>query len=184
MDRCETQDSIREIATMKRWHGWLALALMPVFGSMPVAHAGAIYKCTVEGSTVYQDQPCSADKPDAGRLSGPAVQPADPVAGNDPSALIAGIRTLADRDRQLQAQHDRELDALKARMAGVHDEQVQRREVDQFNRGWQERFGESRQKREALVDRLRALCPGGASGGPRGTICHRKSGLPAGDARR
>ncbi|MHB1059136.1 MAG: hypothetical protein ACYC0F_14755 [Rhodanobacter sp.] len=169
---------------MKRWHGWLAVALVPVFGPVPAAQAGAIYKCTVRGSAVYQDQPCSAGKPDAGRLSGPAAQPADPVAGNDPAALIAGIRTLADRDRQLQAQHDRELDALKARMAGARDGQVQQREVGAFNSGWQQRFAENRQKREALVDRLRALCPGGASGGSGGTSCHRKSGLPAGDARR
>ncbi|WP_426701559.1 hypothetical protein ACPPVV_00660 [Rhodanobacter sp. Col0626] len=157
---------------MKRWHGWLVLALVPAFARAPPAQAGAIYKCMVKGAAVYQDQPCSTGNPEAGRLSGPSSQRGDPVAGNDPGALIRGIGDLTERDGQLQAQHDRELDQLRARMAGVRDEQVQRREVGQFNRGWQERFAENSRRREALVNRLRELCPGGASGNSRGHTCH------------
>jgi hypothetical protein len=154
---------------MNRWHGWLVLALVPAFGQVPSAQAGSIYKCTVKGSTIYQDQPCSADKPDAGKLSGTT----DPLVGNDPGALIEGIRDLAERDRGLRARHDRELEQLRARMAGVDDEQTQRREVDEFNRSWQERFTENRQRQQALLDRLRELCPGGASGGSGRHTCNR-----------
>jgi hypothetical protein len=169
---------IREITEMNRWHGWLALALVLVFAPAG-AHAGAIYKCTIRGSTVYQDQPCSPGKPELGRLSGPATPSADLATTNNPDALRQGIKDASERGRQLHAQHDRELDQLWARMIGVTDEQTQRKQVGRFNRDWQQRFAENRRQQQALVARLKQLCPGGASGGSNEYACHPQSSRAA-----
>ena len=151
--------------------GWLGLALG--FAWVPVASAGAIYKCTIHGSTVYQDQPCSTDKPDQGKLDVRGAQSDDTVTGSSPAELMQGIRRLTERERELDAQRDRALAHLRTRMAGVTDEQVQRREVAAFKRDWQDRFAETRRQRKALLDRLRQLCPGGASGSSGRTICNK-----------
>lgn len=155
---------------MNRWKGWLVLALMPAFAS--AARAGAVYKCTIHGATVYRDQPCSPDKPEAGRLSGPAIPSADLATADNPAALMQGIRQASEQGRQLHAERDRELDQLWARMIGVTDESTQRRQIGQFNRDWQQRFDENRRRQQALVTRLRQLCPGGASGSSNGYACH------------
>jgi len=122
---------------------------------------------------VYQDQPCSTDKPDEGKVDVGGAQSNDTVTGSSPAALMQGIRRLTERERQLDAQRGQALARLKARMAGVTDEQVQRREVDAFKREWRNRFAENRRQRESLLDRLRKLCPGGASGGSGRTTCNK-----------
>lgn len=162
---------------MNRWHGWLALILVLVFAPAG-AYAGAIYKCTIHGAAVYQDQPCSPGKPEVGRLSGSEASSADLATTNSPAALMQGIKQVSEQGRQLHAQHDRELDQLWARMIGVTDEQTQRKQVGQFNRGWQQRFAENRRQQQALVARLKQLCPGGASGGSNEYACHPQSSRP------
>mgnify|MGYP001550960933 CR=1 FL=1 len=166
---------------MNRWHGmhgWLALTLILVFAPASAAYAGAIYKCTIHGATVDQDQPCSPGKPEVGRLSYPAI-PSDLATTNSPSALMRGIKQASEQGRQLHAQHDRELDQLWARMIGVTDEQTQRKQVGRFNRDWQQRFAENRRQQKALVARLKQLCPGGASGGSNEYACHPQSSRAA-----
>lgn len=159
---------------MNRWLGWLMPALVLAVGCSPAARASDIYKCKVNGSTAYRDQPCSTAKPEAGRLSKSSTREGSVVIGDSPEALLDGIRRLTERERQLQAQHDRELEQLRARMAGVRDDQTVRQEVGEFNRGWQQRFAENDRQRKEVLNRLRQLCPGGASGGSGHATCEKQ----------
>ncbi|KRE97637.1 hypothetical protein ASG87_15410 [Frateuria sp. Soil773] len=133
---------------------------------MPAARAGGIYKCVVKDATVYQDQPCPGGKPDAGRLTGAGCGTAGMAAvPGDPRGLLDGLRRLSEQYRTLQAQQDRELAQLRLRFAGQPDSPAQRSGVERFRQGWQERFAENDRQERAMRDRLRTLCPGGASSG-------------------
>lgn len=157
---------------MKRWHGAIGAALIFVGVQLPHAQAGDIYKCNVAGSTVYRDQPCAPGSPDAGRLS-KAESPPVIVNGHSAVALTRGIRALENRERQQHVQYNREVDRLRVRMSGVRDMQVLKREDLQLERKWQSRFAETRRQRKALIDRLKKLCPHGASVSASASICHR-----------
>lgn len=157
---------------MKRWQARLSAALMFACAGVPQAHAGNIYKCVIKGATVYRDQPCSPGKPEAGKLS-KTVEPSASVRGNSASELIQGLRALSKREREQHKQYDREVEFLRMRMADVPDGQVQQREVQQLNGKWKPRFAQTRRQREALLHRLRKLCPNGASDRAGVTTCHR-----------
>ena len=151
--------------------GWLGLALG--LACVTTASAGDIYKCTINGSTVYQDKPCSTVKPDEGKLAVQGAQSDDSATGDNPAALMQGIRKLGEREHLLDAQRDRAQAELKVRMAGVTDAQVQQREVAAFKRDWQDRFAENQRQRKLLLDQLRKLCPGGASSRSGQTTCNK-----------
>lgn len=156
---------------------WLLTALILTVGGVTAAHATDIYKCTINGATAYRDQPCSADKPEAGRWSKPSSQhELAPVAiGDSPAALMSGLRRLSERERQLRAQQHRELEQLRVRMAGVHDDQAVQRNVAEFKRSWQQRFAENDRQKQDALDRLRRLCPGGASSRSGRATCNKRS---------
>lgn len=46
------------------------------------------------------------------------------------------------------------------------------REVQRYKEEWQQRFGGLRESRKVVLDRLRQLCPGGASGSGGRVTCH------------
>ncbi|MBD8872069.1 hypothetical protein [Rhodanobacter sp. DHB23] len=151
--------------------GWLVLALG--LACVPTASAGDIYKCMVNGSAVYRDQPCSTVKPDEGKLAVRDTQSDDSATGNSPAALMQGIRRLTERERQLDAQRDRAQALLRVRMANVTDDHARQREIAAFKSDWRDRFAENRRQRELLLDQLRKLCPGGASSRSGRTTCNK-----------
>src|SRR6185312_3940828 len=79
-------DTSGRIFVMRASLGWLGLALG--FAWVPVAGAGAIYKSTLHGSIVYQDQPCSTNKPDQGKLVVLGAQSDDTVTGSSPAEVM------------------------------------------------------------------------------------------------
>ena len=141
---------------------------------VPMAHAGAIYKCTVKGAVVFQDQPCP------GHPSGQARHASPDDVGDfvvvdigrlPPAALMQRIKALATQDRALETQRDQAQARLKSRLAGEHDDRVVSLEVERFKHDWQQRLAVLRDAQKAALDRLRQLCPGGASGGGDQVTC-------------
>lgn len=157
---------------MHRWQGKLFAALILAVGSSTAAHSTDIYKCTADGTTVYTDQPCSAGKPDMGRLANPSGEQSE--TENNPAALMRDVHRLSEHERQLRAQQQSELEQLRIRMAGVRDDAVVQREVAAFKDRWQRRFAESNRQRQAVIDRLKRLCPGGASLRAERATCHQR----------
>lgn len=144
------------------------------------AHAGAVYRCTANGVVAYQDRPCPGQSPAQASQVDAGVGTTD-IAHLSPVALMERLRQLAAQERDLDSQRDKALAGLKARLAGEHDDRLVSREVERYKQEWQQRLAASRQVREAVLDRLRQLCPGGASGSGSQVTCH--PGQAAGDAR-
>lgn len=145
-----------------------------MLASVPAAHAGAVYKCTANGVVAFQDKPCRGTSPapaPASRGRAVMANPAD-IAHLSPATLIERMRALVAQERDLGRQRDQALVDLKTRLAGEHDERVLSAEIQRYRQDWQQRFAVLRATREAVRDRLRQLCPGGASGRGGQVTCH------------
>jgi hypothetical protein len=139
-----------------------------------MAHAGAIYKCTVKGAMVFQDQPCPGQAPRQTTPIAPAeaeIALAADIGQMSPGDLMERIKALAAQDRALDTQRDQAQARLKAHLAGERNGRVVSQQVERFRHDWQQRIARLREAKASTLDRLRQLCPGGASGGDGQVTC-------------
>jgi hypothetical protein len=146
----------------------LALAMQ----QFPGLAAADIFKCSVNGQTVYQDQPCAGavvgvpykkTEPvvDTG-LSVPAYQPRQSVPGGSRLAsLQQDIHDASAYYRQLQRLYDADVKLLRLRVAQLSRPE-QQRAVEALNAKWQPQLQAASRRQQSLVDELRQLCPHGA----------------------
>ncbi len=140
--------------------------------SMP-AHAD-VFRCTVDGRTVYQDKPCAGgadEKPrqrtarseTAGGIAVPKAFDRMPTPGA--SSLATLHRDMQDAEthrRHVQTAYDADVRLTRARVAGMPLDQ-QDREAEALKAKWLPQIQQANQRTDDLRDQLRRECPGGAS---------------------
>lgn len=125
-----------------------AIGTLVTLATLLVATTGhaQVYKCRIDGKTVFSDQPCAADakpidvRPASGRagagpVSAPAQSGAAPInSSSNPQAVVARMeheRALRDIDHRISVEHSRirdeegkmnaELAALRAKKAQANN---------------------------------------------------------------
>lgn len=133
-----------------------------------------VFKCTVDGRTVYQDKPCSGganEKPSqrtarsetAGDIAVPKAIGRGP--GSDPSSLAAlhqQMRDAEDHRRRVERAYDADVRMTRVRVAGLSAEE-QNREAEALKAKWLPEMQQANGRTDELRDQLRRECPGGAS---------------------
>lgn len=148
------------------WTATLVLAL----GVWTTEVGAEVYKCQAGGRTTYQDTPCDGaagrqvvTTPGASRsaanpaASARAVQPAGDLAG-----VYRQIMAATEDERRLDAQYQRELQALRARAANMSVVDADR-EARALNARQQQRMHAARANQDALKAELQRRCPNGAA---------------------
>lgn len=155
----------------RRFLASMALTTTLVLSSTAFA-ATDIFKCSVQGQTVYQDQPCAGaadgvpyrkgeSDVDPG-LSVPAYQPRPSApASSSLVTLYQDIRDASAYSRQLQRLYDADVKMTRLRVISLPRPE-QQHAVEALNAKWQPQLQAASQRKQALVDELRQLCPHGA----------------------
>lgn len=164
---------------------FLVLAASTAMLALPSTGVAAadIFKCSVQGQTVYQDQPCAGaavgvpyqkvePAVDPG-LSVPAYQPRPSAPGSSSLArLQQDIRDAAAYARQLQRLYDADVKMTRLRVASLSRPE-QQRAVEALRAKWQPQLQAAERRQQALVDEVRRLCPHGAILNAQSQLCAR-----------
>ena len=133
---------------MKRVGYWVAMAL---WASAAQAQSG-VYKCTVNGRTVFQDQPC------AGAARASASPQATPV-----SDLIDQVHSTENAISALHKRHEVEQRFLRQKRETAADPRRIDAELAALDRGFNTEMAAAQRRRDAARAALRQRCPTGAS---------------------
>jgi hypothetical protein len=164
---------------------FLALAALTVIFALPLTTSAAadIFKCSVQGQTVYQDRPCAgaavgvpyrkvAPVVDPG-LSVPAYQPQPAAPGSSQLAKLQhDIRDASAYSRQLQRLYAADVKMTRLRVASLSRPE-QQRAVEASKAKWQPQLQAAERRKQALVDEVRRLCPHGAILNAQSQLCAR-----------
>lgn len=143
---------------MKKLHPLRIAAIHAILCTPAFAFAGDVYKCDAGGQAVYQDTPCAGKVVASTRPSSFVAGPTTPL-----SSIYRQIQSLNAESRALDGGHRKDLEALRRKLAGSTDEQLNRVEIDRVHARWLPRIRETNRQLDALSAELRRRCPGGAS---------------------
>lgn len=158
--------------------------LVLALGLMPLAASADVYKCKVDGRTVYQDTPCgdaadaepyrrTARNETAWGMAIPEYEPRPEVPGQ--SRLAALHRQIQDARRHaehLRTLYDADVKATRAKALDLPPA-LQDREAEALRMRWQPRLRQADERLKALTEEVRRLCPKGAVLNDRQQLCSR-----------
>jgi len=161
--------------TAARWIARAAVACV-MLQAPGLAHAD-VYKCRVDGRTVYQDTPCpgaaelapyKADRAPAQKRAPQAIaapagrRPYDAPPASTPRGLYEQMQDAREYSEVLQTRYDHEVKQARARAPTMSQEQ-QRRLSQALHAKWDHQLQAAGTRERKLSEALRRMCPGGAS---------------------
>lgn len=163
--------------------GRLLALVVPAALPLTALAASDIFKCSVQGQTVYQDRPC------AGAATGVPYRKVQPIvdpglsvppylprpsapAGSQLAQLQQHIRDASAYSRLLQRLYNADVKMTRLRVASLSRPE-QQRAVEALKAKWQPQLQAASQRERALVDEVRRLCPHGAILNAKSQLCAR-----------
>lgn len=150
----------------------VAAGLLAAILSMPVR--ADVFRCTMDGRTVYQDKPCAGGADEQPQQRTARSETADgiaipkpfkrtPTPGAPPLATLhRQIRDAATHESRLRTAYEADVRLTRARVQGLPMDQ-QDREAQALMAKWEPQLEEAAQRSQDLVDQVRRECPGGAA---------------------
>lgn len=132
------------LATMV-WALWL----------LPGAAQAEVYKCSVGGRAIYQDQPC-ADSTEAGPYKAGAARSNLAPPSSDPATLQKQLKDAREHTARLRSLYDQDVQQAKAKAMSL-DQQRQRTKV--LHARWDPKLQEAGRREQELSEALRRICP-------------------------
>jgi hypothetical protein len=148
---------------------FFTLVLAALLAAPPPALAGDVYKCTVNGATVYQGMPCANGRKIEVRTSAPPPPVAKVVFSDaDPAKLSLAelqdeIRLVTGLQRGLVSQREVDVKATNTRLGAAASDLAREREDARIRASWDPQLAEAGQRLARLMAELRKRCPGGTS---------------------
>jgi len=152
----------------------IAVAASLLVAVLPQPVRADVFKCTVEGRTVYQDKPCTSgadEKPQqrtvrsqtAGWIAVPRSFDRAPTPGASSLAtLYQQMQDAEAHSRRVSQAYEADVRLTRARVAGLPMDE-QSRESEALKAKWEPQLKQASQSTKDLIDQLRRECPGGAA---------------------
>ncbi|GAA5081873.1 DUF4124 domain-containing protein [Lysobacter panacisoli] len=164
--------------------GFAVAAALMIAASVSTPARADVFKCTVDGRTVYQDKPCAgviaatpqqrtARSETAGGIRVPEYLERPPMPGATPLAILH--RQILDAEaysRRLHTAYDADVRLTRARVAGLPMDQ-QNREAEALHAKWDSHLQQASKRSDDLMKQLRRECPGGAALSEGREVCRR-----------
>jgi len=148
---------------------WMVIAAMAlVLWQMPGRARAEVFKCSIGGRTVYQDQPCvsAADaEPDkvagtnAARVGGPSN---NTPPSTDLRALHRQMQDAREQSDRVRTLYERDVQQARAKAATMSLDQ-QRQLTKVLHARWDPQLQAAGRREQELSEALRKICPGGAA---------------------
>lgn len=150
---------------------WMAFAAATwVLWQMPSPAQAEVYRCSVGGRTVYQDQPCTGTEEGAPYKAAGARTDVAPVGGPSNNAppstnlriLHQQMLDAREQSDRLRTLYERDVQLAKAKAATMSLDQ-QRQLTKVLHARWDPKLQAAGRREQELSEALRKMCPGGAS---------------------